>query len=278
MKNSKVILNIDLLSDPQVILNLTVLASWLEEIEHHFDIQQINISRADPPYLSEVYLELLIKLCNTYTDNVIIHTSLQGLSRILINDKVRLQVHLPFTDSDATFNKVAQNIKALSSNKVLTAFTYVDECADIDPDIIISKLNDLPIKSWELKTQVYQQTPTDKTEDLLSQYLSKSEQLNCAFINSYKLNHLQPIQNYFNTLFLYMYPDGALVHYFYNEEGHVIKGDYVDVMDLIKDLQVESKQTEAYCGDCPFKVYCLAESINPTLNPPICSGYKNLLK
>lgn len=281
MRKQEVILTINLYTTTKVVLDLFVLASWLEEIDHHYVISQIKVEGADPSTLSDFYLDLLIKLCSNYTSNIIMVTSLQELNRTLINDNVTLQVYLPFntySQDKSGFSKVVNNIKAIGFNKVLTAFSYIDDCVGLDKDNIILLLNQLSLKSWELRHNLAQKSSIKESEQLITEYLNLKEGMNFALINDYKLNHIQPIRNYFNSIYLYINPEGSISHYFYDNEGNLSKGVYTDILDIQKDLDEENLRVSKYCVNCPFKLYCLAETINPTIMGPSCSGYKSLLQ
>ena len=277
MRKMPLILTIDLYTSNSLVLDLSVLAAWLEDLSHNFLFQKIIIEGGEPSVLSSVYLDLLIKLCKTYTEDVTIVTALQKLSKELINNTVDLQVHLPLNNFFNDFKAVVSNIKALAPNKVLTAVSYIDDCQGLDSVEVINRLNTLPLKSWEIKVPVTTSVSIPETESIISEYISLCKSMKFAFINEYLVGHFRPINNYFNTVYLSILPQGVLVHKSYTQEG-VKQQYYTDIVDLKKDLATESVSVMNYCKDCPFQVYCLAESINPYYEGPSCSGFKNLLQ
>lgn len=253
----------------------------LEEIKKQYNIEKISVRGGEIALLSDLYFDLLYRIINLYTKNVEVYTHFNTFNPALINGVDVITVPYNFTEKeDLTFLK---NIKAaIQIGKIINIQTLDVACENENPNAIITMLNKMNIKSWEIIP--YQTTEYTNAishgyecfENCVLKFIKYTPKMNFAFHNKLQLDGIIQATNY-DIENIYLTPHNKLALAFYDNSVFKLK-EYDTLDELTIDLNKNIEKQDKYCDTCKVKLKCMANYYkNFNLESNSCPGFSNLI-
>ena len=273
------------LKEQQTVLDLTVFEELLSKIYLKFNVLQTSIEGGEISELSDFYFDVFFRLLKLYSKKIIISTNFINFHKSLINNADVIEVGYNFNHYSTEGKTVKENIKAATSSGKIVTIKSLDISVNDDRLEIVTELNRLGIKSWEIipyqKTKYTQlEFPGYKFfEDIVSSYLKLSSYMKFSFINKLKIEGTIKSPS-FPVETVYLTPTGKFGLGKYDENNNFFIEEYENLDELEKNLENQQNKHILLCSECKYKTKCLADRyFNPNqVKKLYCCGYKNLLK
>lgn len=265
-------------------LDLVELDTKLTELSLHFNIQDITIDGGEISLLSDIYFDLLYKLIRTYNKKIQVITNFIEYNKSLINGADVIEVGYNPNGYSLQSDIIKTNIKAASAIGKIIKVKSLDVACEIKPDNIITELNDLKIKSWEIipyqktkYTNILKKSP-EYFEKIINSYINKIKQMNFSFINKLEIDGIIKRNNY-DTKTIYITPMNKYGIGVYTNAEFEIK-EYENIIELQEEILKQENKQAIKCKDCNNKTKCLANRYCnlDDITKFSCPGFKNLIK
>ena len=253
----------------------------LENIKKRYSIEKISVMGGEIALLSDLYFDLLYRIINLYTKNIEVYTHFNTFNPALINGVDVITVPYNFTEKENT--AFLKNIKAaIQIGKIINIQTLDIACENENPNAIITMLNKMNIKSWEIVP--YQATEYTQIkskgykcfEDTVLKFIKYSNKMNFAFHNKLQLEGIIQTENY-DTESIYLTPHNKLALAVYDNNIFKLK-EYNTLDDLAEDLNKNIEKQEEYCDACKIKLKCMANYYKHfNSDSDSCCGFSNLI-
>lgn len=268
----------------KTVLDIVRLDELLKSLKYNFEIQGIEIWCNELYLLSNFYIEMLYYLLKNYTKFIQITTNLDKINKGLIDISDIINVQYNFNGYNKNKDIIFENIKKLNKNKVIN-IKSLDISCEKNPLRIISDLNSLNIKSWEITpfnpgiNSKLKANDCTYFEKVVKEYLFLTKQMKFAFQNKLQLDGILPIDNY-NIDIVFITPNGkyALQNFTKNNEFQLLNCESIE--DLNKKLEIFEKNRDNFCNTCNSNNrLCLANRyLNLNYQGKSCSGFKDLIE
>lgn len=247
----------------------------LNELSLHFNISQIDILGGEISLLSDFYFTMLYNLLKVYNKKINVFTNFKKINKSIINNCNSINVIYNFNEDN---KEVDNNILAANKiNKIINIKALDISCLK-NQNVIINKLNNLNIKSFEIIPNHFNNFKDyDLFERVVKTFLEKNSLMKFAFQNKLQLDNVLPIDNY-NIQTVYIIPEGKYaIQYFNNNFPKLLMIDNIlNLKEKLSELEIFSNN---YCQNCTSKLICMANYfLNYDYTGISCSGFKRLIK
>ena len=253
----------------------------LEDIKKRYSIEKISVMGGEIALLSDLYFDLLYRIINLYTKEIEVYTHFNTFNPALINGVDVITVPYNFTEKENT--AFLKNIKAaIQTGKIINIQTLDIACENENPNAIITMLNKMNIKSWEIipyQATKYTQIKSkgyECFEDTVLKFSKYANKMNFAFHNKLQLEGIIQTENY-DIESIYFTPHNKLALAAYENDLFTLK-EYDTLDELTTDLNKNIEKQEEYCKACKVKLKCMANYYkNFNITSKSCCGFSDLI-
>lgn len=259
---------------------------WLDEalksIKANYDIVQTEVFCENTTSISDFYFTIMYYLLKSYTNKIILTTNLCDSNKKILDKCDVINVNLNFNGLSHEKLKAFNTIKSINSQKVINIKTLDVCCNDIDK--IITELNNLNIKSWEIVPYHPYVNAKIKFKDysyfesVIKKSLFYTKKMKFAFQNKLQLDEVLKIDNY-NIKTVYITPHNCygMLNFTKNNEFQIL--EYKNFKDFCYELEEMEIFRDKFCDNCNSKLRCLANRfLNLNYTGKSCSGFKDLIE
>ena len=271
-------------NDKTQTMDLAWLDSALSNISREFDIAQILLSGGEVSLLSDLYLDMFYQICKMYSKKIYVETRFIRPKKAILNNFDIINVRYDFDTTNPFKQDIFADIKAAVSVGKIINLKTLDIFCQKDKVSIVSQINSLKVKSWEIipyhqtKDSIIKFKDYSFFEKTIKDYLALSGNMKFAFQNKLQLENILPIDNY-NIKTVYLTPNNMYALQEFDDQNNFSLKEFSNINDLINKMKENEISRDNFCKNCTSKLMCLANYyLNLNYQGPSCSGFKDLIR
>lgn len=267
----------------KTMLSIDILKQRFYELKQEsFEIESIDIYGGNLCLLPISYIQQVIELCKSYSENVRVVTNIESTFSVLdLAINMNCAVGVSLNDERQIWRKTVSKLKELSQNvkyKIDILSVGLPSLLQVKPSKILSFLSQLScIKSFSVLP--YSPSVNNHSFNVSNQQL---ENFLIELVKEYKKNqhdfmlNLPDQSNPFMS-HLYIKPNGQLAVLQYDENQLEYFYELSDIKEFYSMLNKELKEF-SNCLSCSKYQQCCAEHLKQHNKDDVCCGLPNLIE
>ena len=226
-------------NDKTQTMDLAWLDSALSNMSREFDIAQILLSGGEVSLLSDLYLDMLYQICKMYSKKIYVETRFIRPKKAILNNFDIINVRYDFDTTNPFKQDIFADIKAAVSVGKIINLKTLDIFCQKDKASIVSQINSLKVKSWEIipyhqtKDSIIKFKDYSFFEKTIKDYLALSGNMKFAFQNKLQLENILPIDNY-NIKTVYLTPNNMYALQEFDDQNNFSLKEFSNINEKMK--------------------------------------------